>query len=349
MASSGNPFSRKLLAWYDSHARRLPWRLPRPDPYKTWISEIMLQQTQVAAVIPYFERFLRRFPSVKVLAAAEVEEVVARWSGLGYYSRARNLHEASRRIREKGTFPSTMNGWLELPGIGPYTAGAIASIAFGENVPVVDGNVIRVLTRLFALKGDPKKNPLKTRLWRVAARLVPTIRAGDFNQALMELGATICLPENPKCGVCPLRKNCRAFQLSKTADFPTPGPKQKIVKVSMKASLIEKGGKFLVARRNGARHFQGMWEFPQVPPACLGLRARKVGTYSKIRHSIMNRRLHLQPVIYHCLSGKPRLAGSYVAFQWIRKEELKNFPSSSLNFKILKGISPAETRRSEGR
>lgn len=335
-------WSDVLLRWYDRARRNLPWRLARPDPYKTWLSEIMLQQTQVDTVIPYFEKFLGRFPTVRALAAAPVEEVLAMWSGLGYYSRARNLHAAAQIIAnngsggKKGTFPSTMAEWLELPGIGRYTAGAVASIAFGEKVPVVDGNVIRVLARLFALKGDPKKNPLHSKLWKLAATLLPEKRIGDFNQALMELGALVCTPENPKCGACPLQKNCRAFSLERVAGFPTSQPKAKTVRVLIEVALIEKSGKYLMAKRNGARHLQSMWEFPQRQVE--GLVLKSAGLLKEVKHSIMNRRIFARPHHYYYEGGAPRKDRHYVGYRWVRPEGLGQLATSSLNLKIMKGV-----------
>lgn len=340
-----NFMQKLLLDWYTRNQRPLPWRKVKPNPYHVWLSEIMLQQTQVETVLPYYRKFLRAFPTVQRLAAAPVEEVLRLWSGLGYYSRARNLHQAARMVAQRGGFPRTKEEWLKLPGIGEYTAGAIASIAFGEKVPVVDGNVIRVLTRLFALKGDPKKNPLKQKLWRLAASLVPKARPGDFNQALMELGALVCLPKEPRCGVCPLRKDCLAFRQGRAGKFPTPVQRRPMEKVQLQASLIEKNGRYLLAKRNGARHFQAMWEFPQVPPRRLGLKVQSGRPLPAVRHSIMNRSITLRPVCFRHAAGRPRTNGKYVAYQWIRPAELKNYPTSSLNQKILKSILPAGNRR----
>ncbi|MBI4125701.1 MAG: A/G-specific adenine glycosylase [Deltaproteobacteria bacterium] len=339
---------KRLLSWFDVNCRTLPWRKARPNPYHVWLSEIMLQQTQVETVLPYYRKFLRAFPMVSALAAAPVEEVVRQWSGLGYYSRARNLHRAAQIVAEGRRFPQTKAEWLRLPGIGEYTAGAIASIAFGEKVPVVDGNVIRVLTRAFALKGDPKKNPLKKRLWDLAGRLVPSARPGDFNQALMELGALVCLPKEPKCPICPLRKDCRAYLEGKAARFPTPAPRQPMKKIRLQASLIEKEGRFLLAKRNGARHLQSMWEFPQVSPRRLGLKTKSKGVLPPVKHAIMNRSILLRPFCFAYLQGRPRRGKNYVAYQWIRSEELKNYPTSSLNQKILKGILQEGSRRRGG-
>src|SRR6185369_3543428 len=204
-------FSRKLLAWYGRHKRALPWR-DVGDPYRTWISEIMLQQTQVDTVIPYYQRWLERFPTVQALAESPLNDVLALWEGLGYYSRARNLHRAAQQVAAErgGALPQTVDELLALPGIGRYTAGAIASIAFGVDAPVLDGNVKRVLARVFDIQTDVKSPAGARELWALAASLVPSGRAGDYNQALMDLGATLCTPRAPACDICPVRELCAA-------------------------------------------------------------------------------------------------------------------------------------------
>ena len=215
-----------LLAWYDRHARKLPWRAPpgaKADPYAVWLSEIMLQQTTVAAVGPYFERFLARWPDVAALAAAPDEEVMREWAGLGYYSRARNLVACARRVAERGRFPDTEDGLRELPGVGPYTAAAIAAIAFGRRAVVVDGNVERVVARLHAIS-----TPLpaaKPEIRTYADRLTPAARAGDFAQAMMDLGATICTPKRPACALCPLKAGCKARKSNTPEAWPRRAPK----------------------------------------------------------------------------------------------------------------------------
>lgn len=335
----------KLLQWYDRNKRPLPWRVKKPNPYHVWLSEIMLQQTQVETALPYYHRFLKNFPTVAKMAQAPVEEVLKLWSGLGYYSRARNLHRAAVMIvqEQNGIFPKTKTEWLELPGIGQYTAGAIASIAFNERVPVVDGNVIRVLTRLFALKGDPKKAPLKEKLWRLAASLVPQERPGDFNQALMELGAMVCSPKQPNCGACPLKKSCKAHQQDKIGSYPTPQKKIATQKVFLIASLIEKNGLFLLAKRNGDKHLQSMWEFPQVRPKEMRVVAKQLKKLPAVRHSIMNQSIRLTPYLYSFVGGNPESSDRYVAYRWIKLPELKKYPASSLNHKIVINISPLQT------
>lgn len=306
---------------------------------------MMLQQTQVETVLPYFARFMREFPTVADLAKAPEAEVLKNWSGLGYYARARNLHKAAKIVAKKGTFPSAMVEWLELPGIGAYSAGAIASIALGEKVPVVDGNVIRVLTRLFALQGDPKSKPLKEKLWRLAGELVPANRPGDFNQALMELGALVCTPKDPKCGVCPWQKECKARLAGNVALYPTPKEKTPSQKVLIMASLIQKNGAYLLARRGEKKHLQSMWEFPQMLPEALQIKAKREKSLPIVHHAIMNRRIQLTPHLYKYVSGKPKPNGCYVDYCWISLRELRNYPTSSMNHKIIKDISSKENRR----
>ena len=217
---------RALLVWYDRHKRSMPWRVPagEADPYRIWLSEVMLQQTTVAAVGPYFERFLARWPTVEALAAAPDADVMHAWAGLGYYARARNLLACARAVTEAGRFPATAEGLRALPGIGAYTSAAIAAIAFGEAVPVVDGNVERVVARLTALAEPPKAVPGAVR--DVVAAMLPEDRAGDFAQAMMDLGATICTPRSPACAICPIRSACRAARAGAQEDFPVKAPRK---------------------------------------------------------------------------------------------------------------------------
>ena len=247
MSASARPDAADLLAWYDRHRRVLPWRaLPgeQADPYRVWLSEIMLQQTTIAAVKPYFERFLARFPSVEALAAAPSEAVMQAWAGLGYYSRARNLHACARLVAEAhdGRFPDTEEGLRALPGIGAYTAGAVAAIAFGRPAAAVDGNVERVITRLFAIDAEmPAARPLVRE--RVLA-LLPADRPGDFAQALMDLGATICSPRTPACGLCPWMAPCAARAAGTQETYPRKAPK--------KTGATRYGAAFVGRREDGA-------------------------------------------------------------------------------------------------
>jgi A/G-specific adenine glycosylase len=267
MTKSATPqLVKPLLSWYDGVRRDLPFRKTR-DPYVIWISEVMLQQTQVSTMLPYFERWLRRFPDVGALARASEDDVLHAFQGLGYYSRARSLHRAARKVLEEhdGEFPSSAAGLRELPGIGPYSAGAIASIAFQERVPVVDGNVVRVLCRFFGWFGDPSRAPLKQRLWDTAAKLVPADRPGDFNQALMELGATHCAAKRPACLVCPLKQGCQARELGLTARLPETRKPPPVTEVKMAAALILDAGRVAVVKLlPSAARWASMWQFPNV-------------------------------------------------------------------------------------
>lgn len=256
----------KLLAWYDRNRRDLPWRRTR-DPYAIWVSEVMLQQTQVKTVIGRYAHFLRRFPTVRALARARESDVLHAWQGLGYYSRARRLHQAAQAMHERhqGRVPADHQALLGLPGVGAYSAGAVASIAFGERVPVVDGNVIRVLARLFALRGDPGRAPLRMRLWEIAAELVSKSRPGDFNQALMELGATLCTPRDPDCTRCPLRRECRGLEQGSVRTLPEIPARERATAVRVAAAVVRRSDSVLVVREpDDALRWAGLDVFPYV-------------------------------------------------------------------------------------
>ena len=251
---------RRLLRWYARAGRDLPFRRTR-DPYAIWISEIMLQQTRVETVLPYYRRFLRRFPNVRTLARTKLDDVLKLWEGLGYYARARNLHRAARQILDHhaGRFPTDLAAIRSLRGVGPYTAGAIASIAFGLDQPALDGNVRRVLIRLACLTAPTIDNG---RLWELAASLLPAGRAGDFNQALMDLGATVCLPRQPRCPDCPLRANCKARQKGLQDRLPRKKPRKPLPHYDVVAAVILKRGRVLISRRKPEALLGGLWEFP---------------------------------------------------------------------------------------
>jgi len=254
----------KLLTWYDAHARVLPWRAPRgtrADPYAVWLSEIMLQQTTVATVGPYFKRFLARWPTAEALAAASVEEVMKEWAGLGYYSRARNLHACAKAVAAAGGFPETVEALEELPGIGPYTAAAIAAIAFDRKATVVDGNVERVVARLFAVEEEMRA--AKPLLREKAALLTPSERPGDFAQAMMDLGATICSPKRPSCGRCPLERECVARAEGSAETLPRRAPKKpKPTRHGACFWLERPDGTVLLRRRPPEGLLGGMMEVP---------------------------------------------------------------------------------------
>lgn len=267
-----------LLDWYRLYRRELPWR-EIDDPYLIWVSEVMLQQTQVATVVDYYLRWMRRFPTVEDLASASLDEVLELWAGLGYYRRARFLHESSRIVVEQmdGQVPQSAAELRGLKGIGPYTAGAIASIAFGLPEAVVDGNVQRVLARLRAVRGDAKDRALQKLWWRLAEHLVDPDEPGDFNQALMELGATVCTPQNPSCGACPLRGVCRGYKTDSPTDFPAPAKRTRQRPVRVRTAVIARDvpgetdaqtdREFLIVKRPLDGIWGGLWEFPSVEVA----------------------------------------------------------------------------------
>lgn len=345
-----------LLEWYDQVRRDLPFRRTR-DPYAIWVSEVMLQQTQVATVLPYFSRWMQRFPNVKALASASEDEVLHAWQGLGYYSRARSLRRAAQAVVERfdGELPKTAEALLSLPGVGPYSAGAIASIAFGERAPVVDGNVVRVLSRLFALRGDPSKAAARRAIWQRAAELVPSERPGDFNQALMELGAVVCTPQNPRCALCPLRQHCRALALGIQQDLPELPPRAAVSEVPMAAAVVRSRGRVLVCKLRGdAPRWAGMWQFPNVERrpresaekaavraarelACLEVEAERLVT--TVKHSVTRYRITLTAVL--CGAGSTRLGPLAELEQaaWKRPAELDELALPAAHRRVARAIA----------
>lgn len=265
-----------LLAWYRVHGRDLPWRGTR-DPYMIWVSEVMLQQTRVATVLDYYRRWMERFPTLDELAAASLDDVLGMWSGLGYYRRARYLHEASVQVAQQmdGQLPKSAKELRKIKGIGEYTAGAIASIAFAQPVAAVDGNVERVLARLRAISGDVRSGAPRKLLRRLAAQLVDPDEPGDFNQALMELGARVCTPRQPGCEVCPVRGHCRAYRTGRQADYPNAGARPEQRPVDLRCAVVVRqgaaGAQFLVRKRPADGIWGNLWEFPTSEmPGALG-------------------------------------------------------------------------------
>ncbi len=283
-----------LLAWYAKAGRDLPWRHTR-DPYRIWLSEIMLQQTGVDTVIPYYQRFLEHFPTVDKLAAACIDEVIALWAGLGYYSRARNLHAAARAVVEGqgGAFPETLEGLQALPGVGRSTAGAIVSIAFDRKGPILDGNVRRVLCRLIALQDDPRSARSERLLWEWAEAMTPAGRPHDYAQAIMDLGATVCIPRRPLCPDCPLALLCRGRALGLERELPARRVKKVVPQREQIALLIRRGDAFVVRKRPLQGMLGGLWEFPT---AELGEGESEQGAVNRLQGDIG-------------LSGRPRPVG----------------------------------------
>lgn len=344
-------FAARLLAWYEKNKRALPWRRDARDPYRVWISEIMLQQTQVATVIPYYARFLARFPNVPSLANAKLDDVLKAWEGAGYYARARNLHRTAKQIVTQfgGKLPSTVDELLTLPGIGRYTAGAIASIAFRRDAPVLDGNVVRVLCRFLRITSAPKAGKTQKKLWKLVDTLLPPGRACDFNQGMMELGATICAPRNPHCAICPLNRNCAARRLGIQEKLPTKPKKKALPHHEVAVGVIWKRSKLLIARRPAEKLLGGLWEFPgghqendESLPACvrrevreeLGIRVKVEGEFAAVAHAYSHFRITLHA--FHCgwVSGRPRAIGC-TAWKWVAPSELSRYAFPSANRKLI--------------
>jgi A/G-specific adenine glycosylase len=261
-AADKRRFRVAVLKWYDQHGRKLPWR-ESADPYRIWLSEVMLQQTTVAAVVPYFERFTTRFPDVQSLAAADVDEVLRLWEGLGYYSRARNLHRASQAVvnEHSGQFPPDVEVLRALPGIGRYTAGAISSFAFDQPAAIVEANTERLYARLLALRDDVRATASQKLLWQFAEGLVPDKRAGDFNQALMDIGSKLCRPVDPDCESCPLQRYCGAFRNGLQKEVPVRKPATAITAITELAVVLMHREQFLLRRRTENERWAGMWDF----------------------------------------------------------------------------------------
>lgn len=256
---------RNLTRWFQKRGRDLPWRRSR-DPYRIWISEIMLQQTTVAAVVPYFERFLARFPTIEALARAREHDVLRLWEGLGYYSRARNLHSAAKKVVDElgGAIPHDIDALIELPGIGRYTAGAIASLAYDRQAPIVEANTLRVYARLLAYDGDVHSTSGRNVIWNFAEKAVPRRSAGAFNQSLMDLGAMICTPAEPRCAECPVRTSCRAFQQGVQQTVPRPRARPQVTFVEEAMIAVHDGGRYLFRQGLPGERWAGLWEFVRI-------------------------------------------------------------------------------------
>ena len=356
----------QLLAWYRIHKRDLPWR--GASPYAVWVSEIMLQQTQVATVIPYFLRFLEHFPTVEALASAPIEDVLKYWAGLGYYARARNLHRAAQMVVERhgGRIPDTPDVIETLPGIGRYTAGAILSIAYNVPRPLVDANVIRVLSRLFGLRGDPKSAANQAQLWALAEALVPDDFPGDFNQALMELGALICAPADPQCERCPLLSDCVAGRSPDPSALPEFPPGRASVSVTHSAALIRNEVKqFLIVQRPLHGLWGGLWEFPRVvcqagenPPEAAARAAQEVvgvkvavgERIGLVKHGVTHHKITL-----YGYAAEPQDAGLVpqpvhcAALRWTEPEAFANFAFSAPQVLLCQALMETLAKEKSGR
>ncbi|MGB6364906.1 MAG: A/G-specific adenine glycosylase, partial [Thermoanaerobaculia bacterium] len=337
--------SRPLSEWFVEHLRPLPWRRSL-DPYGVWVSEVMLQQTGVETVVPYYERFMRRFPTVGELAAAGIDDVLVLWSGLGYYRRARQMHAAAKEIVDRGgRFPRRPEGLQQLPGIGPYTAAAVASIAFGVRVPAIDGNVVRVVSRLLALATDPRKKPGQERIYQAAAALLDPEEPGNSNQALMELGAMICRPRRPRCGECPLVAGCRAAASGEPESYPAARRRRAMVKSRRAVVIARRGERILFFRRPAdSELLAGLWELPWVdesdgPELEEQLSRRYGGSWvvgepeGRIRHAITFRSIEVG-IRQGALRDVDDVGEGREA-RWVAPSALGRMPLSGLDRKVL--------------
>jgi A/G-specific adenine glycosylase len=338
----------RLVAWYRESGRDLPWRADR-DPYRILVSEMMLVQTTVAAVIPYFERFLRRFPTIRDLAEADEVEVLKHWEGLGYYRRARQLHGAARAVvaRHCGALPSDPAALRALPGVGRYIAGAILSFAFDRPAPILEANTQRVLARWLAWREDLKSSASQTRLWEAAERLVPPEGAGEFNQAFMELGALVCTPRAPMCLVCPMARDCQARVLGIQESLPVTVPKAPPLAVSEACALVGRGDRLLIVQRGSGRLWEGLWEFPTIHRAgadpagrsfgvpvdlaegvlrLTGVRARIGPVVQTLRFSVTKHRIELTAHQATGLTEELRPGPGLERAAWVLPEEFSCFP-----------------------
>lgn len=348
-----------LLQWFDAQQRDMPWRA-EASPYRTWISEIMLQQTQVDTVIPYFNRFIDAFPDPQTLADADEQSVLKLWEGLGYYSRARNLQKAARMLLDEfgGELPEDYDELQRLPGVGPYVAAAITSIAFGHPVPVVDGNVLRVFSRFWGIEDDIRQSKVKTALFE---RLKPFIRKAppaDFNQGIMELGALVCRPKNPDCESCPIRRNCVARKESRVSELPFKSKKKAVPHYDIAVGVIWKKNKMLIGRRKSDQMLGGLWEFPggkqeqgeslekTVARECkeeTGLTVTVTDAYCTVKHAYSHFKITLTAFRCEFVSGRAT-PKSTDELKWITLDQLDDFPFPTANKKVIEAIKVTEDR-----
>ncbi len=347
----------KLLAWYRAHRRDLPWRRTR-DPYAIWISEAMLQQTRALTVIPYWERFLARFPDVEALASADADDVIAVWAGLGYYTRARNLHRAARVVMERhaGSLPDDVDALRELPGVGRYTAGALASIAFDKPTAIVDGNVARVLTRLFGIDADVRSRAVQERLWSEAEQLARGDEPGALNQALMELGATLCTPRAPRCPACPWARHCVARAQGRAEALPVRSRPARVRRVEAVAGYLDRHDRVLAVQRPHRGLLGGLWELPggelrdgEAPDRALaralregvGLGVSAAEPLGVIEHAFTHRLLRLHVYRARPGAGRVRRTG-WDAHRWVSRTALAALPLGGPTRKALARVQAAQ-------
>jgi A/G-specific adenine glycosylase len=350
-ADAPRAVTRRLARWYRANARALPWRATR-DPYAVWLSEVMAQQTTLEVVTPRWIRFRSRFPSVEALARAPERDVLAEWSGLGYYARARNLHRAAKAVARAGTFPRTLEGWRALPGVGAYTAAAVSSICFGVPEPVVDGNVVRVLCRLHGLRLDPKAPATLARVRALARPLVPARSPGDHNQAVMELGALVCTPRAPRCGACPLRPLCRAAARGTPEAFPRAATRVPPKTIHLVGAIVERDGKILLVEDQEfvpGHLVIPLFRFPagKGPAKFLGrgwrvLAGREAGAPERVavlRHSVLERRYRISLFTFKedllCRSPAPRGRRAAPRIRALSPSQISRVAHGGLLLKVL--------------
>jgi len=339
-----------LIDWYRANQRDLPWRQVC-DPYPIWVSEVMLQQTQVATVLPYYHKFMMRFPSLRKLARADLQEVLKAWEGLGYYARARNLHKAAGVVvaQHQGDIPRSRQDFRKLPGVGDYIAAAVLSIAFNRPYAVVDGNVKRVLARLFVMPEPVNQAPANKIFQQKAAELLDTRAPGIFNQALMELGALICKPRNPLCPACPVRTWCRAYQSGCSSEFPRKVKKQATPQYSIAVGVVFKNNRVLLTRRKSDGLLGGLWEFPggkikeneKAQAACIREIKEEVNLtvmvdshLCRVKHAYTHFKIQMDVFCCAFISGRVKLNGP-VDHRWIRLNQLDDYPLPKANHKFL--------------
>ncbi len=342
-------FSQRLLTWFDHHGRHnLPWQ-QHPTPYRVWVSEVMLQQTQVVTVIPYYQRFMARFADVQALADAGDDEVLALWSGLGYYSRARNLHKAARLIRDEhgAQFPETFDEVVALPGIGRSTAGAILSIACAQHYPILDGNVKRVLSRFHAVEGWPGRREVEQRLWALAAEHTPQQRVGDYTQAIMDLGATLCSRSKPACEGCPMLRDCEAFTQGRVAEFPGKKPRKSLpLKHVVMPLVLSEKGEVLLEKRHPSGIWGGLWSLPECDDERAFERwcetripnADNIEALEPIKHTFSHYQLMIQPRCIQ-LQGQSGRVADEAGMVWQPFSKLEQLGLPSPIRKLLGKIS----------
>ena len=341
-------FARQLLGWYDRARRALPWRNAvggGASPYAVLVSELMLQQTQVATVIPYFQRFMERFPTPAILADAPEQEVLRLWQGLGYYSRARNLHAAAKRIVSNfgGIVPRDLEQLRSLPGVGRYTAGAIASIAFNQPAPIVDGNVARVICRLDKIEHDPRQPKILKQLWARAEQILPDQRIAEFNSAMMELGATVCTPRTPKCLLCPVQKFCRAFAAGVQDSIPPARKARPTPLVKRWTLCVQHEDRWLIEKRPATGRWAQLWQFITIEPSDknptsrhvrqhVGCRTGTPKSIGHVRHALTHRRYEFS--VFIAQTGHADLKDCDRPRRWIHLDDLHAYPLSRPQLKI---------------